>query len=105
MEQRLGASVGETQPGDPGAGVGDQRVVDRGEGLRGADRVVAESLDAEQAPVGRDADLPQGGQISQPFPDTEVAGVVDGRLGAQRLPVLVVLLDCAARRSVVSPIE
>jgi hypothetical protein len=48
-----------------------------GERLGGADRVVAESLDAEQAPVGREADLPQGGQIGQPFPDPEVAGVVD----------------------------
>jgi hypothetical protein len=39
-------------------------------------------LDAQQAPVGGKADLPEGGQIGQPFPDDEVVGVVDGGLGA-----------------------
>jgi len=48
------AAVAQTEPGDALAGVGDDRVVHGGEGLRGADRVVAESLDAEQAPVGGD---------------------------------------------------
>jgi hypothetical protein len=62
-------------------------------------------LDAQQASVGGEADLPQGGQVGQSFPDFEVAGVVDGGLGVQRFSVFVVLLDCAARRSVVSPIE
>jgi len=46
LQQRLGAAVGEPQPGDAGA------------------------------------DLPQGGQIKQPFPDPEVPGVVDGGFGA-----------------------
>jgi hypothetical protein len=45
------------------------------------DRVVAESLDVQQTPVGGEADLPQRGQIGQPFPDRKVAGVVDGGLG------------------------
>ena len=58
-----------------------------------ADRVVAELLDAEQAPVGWEADLPQSGQIGQPFPDPEVAGVVDGGFRSQRSSLLVVLLD------------
>ena len=71
------AAVSEAEPGDAVTGVGDDGVVHGGEGFRGADRVVAESLDAEQAPVGGDADLPQRGQISQPFPDPEVAGIVD----------------------------
>jgi hypothetical protein len=62
-------------------GVGDDRLMHGGEGFRGADRVVAESLDAQQAPVGGEADLPQRGQIGQPFPDLEVAGVVDRGLG------------------------
>ena len=68
-------------------------VVQVGEGLGAADRVVAEALDAEQAPVGGEADLPQGGQVGQPFGQPEVAGVVDRGLGAQRPPFLVVLLD------------
>ena len=33
------------------------------------------------------------GQVVQPFADAEVAGVVDGGLGTQRLALLVVLLD------------
>ena len=36
---------------------------------------------------------PQGGQVSQPFADLEVAGVVDGGLGPERSSFLVVLLD------------
>jgi hypothetical protein len=47
----------------------------------GGDRVVAEVLDVEETPVGGEADLPQGGQIIQSFPDLEVAGVVDGGFG------------------------
>jgi len=39
-------------------------------------------LDAQQAPVGVGADLPQRGQIGQPFADPEVGGVVDRGLGA-----------------------
>src|SRR3954447_23096113 len=45
------------------------------------ERVVVESLDAEEASVGGEADLPQRGQIHQTFPKAEVAGVVDGGLG------------------------
>jgi hypothetical protein len=33
---------------------------------------MAEYLGAEQAPVGGEADLPQRGQVGQPFPDPEV---------------------------------
>ena len=52
------------------------------------DRVVADSLDAEQAPVGGVADLPQRGQIRRSFPDPEIVGVGDGGLGARGLPLL-----------------
>jgi len=38
-------------------------------------------LNAKQATVGREADLPQGGQINQTFPDAEVMRVVDGGFG------------------------
>src|SRR3954454_9629291 len=55
--------------------------------------IQAESLDAEQAPVGGEADLAQRAQIGQPFADPEVPGVVDRGLGAQRSSFLVVLLD------------
>ena len=73
--------VAQAQPGDAGSGRGGDLV---GEGVQvagSADRVVVESLDAQQAPVGFEADLPQRGQIHQTFTDVEVAGVVDGGLG------------------------
>jgi thiazole synthase ThiGH ThiG subunit len=41
-------------------------------------------LDAKEASVGGEADLPQRGQIHKMFPDVEVPTVVDGGLGAQR---------------------
>jgi hypothetical protein len=52
-----------------------------------------QSLDAQQASVGGEADLPQSGQVGQSFPDSEVAGVVDGGVGAQCSSVFVILLD------------
>src|SRR4051794_30945337 len=89
----MAAGLAQAQPGDAGPGGGADRFGDRGQGGDRMDRVVVESLDAEQAPVGGEADLPQRGQIRQPFPDSEVAGVVDGGLGPQRTSFLVVLLD------------
>jgi hypothetical protein len=77
----VGTPVGEPKPGDAGAGGGDDGVGDRGQGVGAGDRVVTELLDAQQAPVGGEADLPQRGQIGQSFPDPEIAGVVDGGLG------------------------
>ena len=55
--------------------------------------VVAEALDAEQASVGSEADLLQIFEVPQPAADIGVVRVVDDRLGAQRAPLLVVLLD------------
>lgn len=46
--------------------------------------------------IGRKGQLPQSGQIAQPFADAEVARVVDGGLRAQGASLLVVLLDAAA---------
>lgn len=63
------------------------------QGVGSGGRVVAGSLDVQETPVGVEADLPQGGQVGQPFADPEVAGVVDGGLGPQRDPALVVLPD------------
>jgi hypothetical protein len=48
LQQGVGAGVAEAQPGDPGAGVGDDRR-GRCECLGAADRVVADGLDAQQA--------------------------------------------------------
>jgi hypothetical protein len=45
--------------------------------------VVADVFDVQQTPVGGEADLPQCGEVRQPFTQVEVAGVVDGGLGAQ----------------------
>ena len=67
LQQGVHPDIAEAQPGDPGAGVGDDRRGQLGEGLGAADRVVADALDAEQAPVGGEADLPQCGQVGQPF--------------------------------------
>ena len=55
--------------------------------------VVADRLGAQQAPVGFEADPLQVVKVLQPSADVEVVGVVDHRLGAQRAPLLVVLLD------------
>jgi hypothetical protein len=78
------AAVAEAQPGNALSGAGGDGVMDGGERFGGADRVVAESLDAQQASVGGEADLPQRGQVGQPFPDPKVRAVVDRSLGAQR---------------------
>src|SRR5665811_1631543 len=89
----MAALLAKAKPWDAGAFLGSGRV---GEGMQVAvsgDRVVVQSLDALQAPVGFEADLPQGGQIHKTFPDIEVAGVVDGGFGPQRSSFLVVLLD------------
>ena len=84
--------VGQAQPGHAGAGRGGDRVGDLGQGVGSGDGVMAEYLGAQQAPVGGEADLPQCGQVGQPFPDPEVAGLVDGRFRSDRLAQLVVLL-------------
>jgi hypothetical protein len=49
--------IAEAQPGDAGAGIGEDRGGQVGEGSGAVDGIVAEVLDAEQAPVGGEADL------------------------------------------------
>src|SRR5205823_3507763 len=93
VQERLGAGVGEPQPGGAGSVGVDDRVAGGVQGFGAGDGVVAESLDAKQAPVGGVADLPQRGQVGQPFAQAEVHGLVDDGLGAKRPPQLVVLLD------------
>ena len=66
------------------------------------DRVVADSLDADEAPVGGVADLPQRGQIRRSFPDPEIVSVGDGGLvrGAFPYCVIVVCLSSTCRLGV-----
>ena len=92
-EQCLDAVAGEPHPGDAGAGRADDRAgecVERG-GSGGG--VVADAFGVEQAPVSCVADLGQCGEVSQLFPDLEVARLVDRGLGTERPPFLQVLLD------------
>ena len=82
LQQRVHPGIAEAQAGDAGAGIGEDRGGQVGEGSGAADGIVADVLDAEQAPVGGEADLQQGGQVGQPFREPEIAGVVDRGLGA-----------------------
>ncbi len=76
------------QAWDAGAGRGGDGCGDGVQGSGPGDRVVADSLDAEQAPVGGVADLPLRGQIRRSFPDPEIVGVGDDGLGARGIPLL-----------------
>ena len=76
----------QAQPGDSGAVVGGDGVGHGMQDVDSGDRVVVESLDAQEATVGWEADLPQGGQIHKTFPDLEVHAVVDGGFGSKRPP-------------------
>jgi hypothetical protein len=55
--------------------------------------VLANGFPLQQASVGTKANRPQGGQVFQGTADGEIAGVVDGGLGAQGTPFFEVLLD------------
>ena len=90
---RACAQVTEPQPGNAGADWGDDRAGDGGEGAGPVDRVVAESLGVQETPVGLEADVCQGGQIMQPLADAEVAGLVEGGLGAERSSFLQVIFS------------
>src|SRR5215831_3136423 len=61
--------------------------------VSGENAVVRDGLDVQEATVGRKADLPESGEVPEAFADTKILGVVNGRLGAQRLTFFVVLLD------------
>ncbi len=90
-EQGVDARVAEAERGDALTVEGDglRDVVERGFADGG---VVADSLDVEETSVGVEADLPECGQVVQPFADAEVAGVVDGGLGPKCDSFLVILL-------------
>ena len=63
------------------------------ETVRSEHAVVAEALDAQEASVGLEADRFDLLEVAPQLADSEVAGVVDGGLGAQGAPELEVLLD------------
>jgi hypothetical protein len=58
--------VAEGQAGDAGSAAGEDGAGDGGDRLGSGDRVVAESFEAQQAPGGGEAGLPQGGQVTPP---------------------------------------
>jgi hypothetical protein len=68
VQQRLGARVGQAQPGDAGAVVVDDGVAGSAQDAVPGDGVVAESLDGQQPSVGGVADLPQGGRLVSRLP-------------------------------------
>ena len=86
-EQGVGSLLTQAQPGDPRPIGGDDGVGDGVQCIDAVDRVVADCLDAQQAPVGGEADLPQCGQICQSFPNTEIVSVIDGRFSVDIQPV------------------
>ena len=80
-EQSLDARVSETQSRDPLTG-NRLRLVDLLKGIFAQEAIVAERLDVQEPSIGLKADLPQSGQVSQPFADMKVTGIVDGGFGA-----------------------
>ena len=84
VHQREDSAVSESQPG--GALVVDDDGVAHGVEVVFTDQaVVAQLFDAQEAPVGGKADLPQGGQIVERATDLVVVGIVDGGFGANLL--------------------
>ena len=86
------AAIAEAQRRCP-VGVDDDRL---GEGIQVIvtdQAVVAQIIHAEEASVGSEADLPQGGEIAKSPTDLEVVGAVNGRFGAECLAFFVQPLD------------
>src|SRR5437879_2804085 len=66
------------------------------QGLFGQNRIVRDGLDFEHTPVGLKSDVAKRRQVVETLSDVEVAGVVDGGLGAERLAFFVILLNARA---------
>jgi hypothetical protein len=92
-EERLDAGVGEAHARDAGAGGADDRAGEHLQRGGSGGGVVADAFGVQEAPVGRVAGLRHGGEVGQLFADAEVAGLVEGGLGAERSSFLEVLLD------------
>ncbi|MGE5287200.1 MAG: hypothetical protein ACM3ML_08370 [Micromonosporaceae bacterium] len=73
VHERLGAWVGEPQPGGAGSVVVDDGVAGRMQDAGSGDGVMAESLGGQEPPVGGVADLLQDRQVSRlPTPKSRV---------------------------------
>jgi hypothetical protein len=81
-EEGTDTGLNEWQRGDT-PGIYELGKVEFGEVVLADLTVVAGVKDVKQTSIGVEADLPQGGQVEQPFADVEVTGVVDGGLGSQ----------------------
>ncbi|MBO0766633.1 MAG: hypothetical protein J2P50_18860 [Hyphomicrobiaceae bacterium] len=81
LQERMVFGVGKAQARGTLA-TGRDRTVDGLQGFLGEHTVVAEALHLKEAAVGRKADRAQFGEIAPSPADTDVVGVVDGRLGA-----------------------
>ena len=92
-EQGVDAGITEAHARDAGAGPGGEGIADLADGGLAAGGVVAEFLDVQQTPGGREAGCPQRGQVIEPSADAGVAGVVDRGFRSERFALLVVLLD------------
>ena len=91
-EQGLDTRISETQSGDPLVSH-PLRLVDLLKGIFSQEAIVADLLDVQKTSVGLKADLPQSGQVFQPFANVEVTGIVDGGFGAQSTTFFMILLD------------
>jgi len=98
-EERLDAGVGEEHAGDAGAGRTDDRAGEHLQGGGSGGGVVADAFGVQEAPVGGVACRRHGGEVRQLFADAEVAGLVEGGLGAERDAVFVVILSFRVRQS------
>ena len=94
-QQGLGIRVREAQRRDALA-LDLGRVLQLLEGALADGAIGRDCLDVEQTSVGLKADLSQQREVLEALADVEVAGVVDGRLGAEAAPLLwyCLILEC-----------
>jgi hypothetical protein len=81
IEQGLDAWVSEAQGRHP-LSRKRLRLVHLLEGVFSEKAIVADLLDVQETSVSLKADVPQSGQVFQPFANVEVARIVDGGFGA-----------------------
>src|SRR5260370_172497 len=94
VEQRLNVGVGEAQGGSA-VTVDDDRSLNLLESGFADKTIMTEALDVEQTSISCEADSSQLVEVFEAAADLEIAGIIDGCLGSQRLAFLVVLLDPA----------
>ena len=80
MPKRQHPGIGDAESRSP-LPVHRDRSIQLPQGFFSDGAILAEAFDFENTSVGAKADLPQCGQVTQPFADGKVAGVVDGGFG------------------------